>query len=73
MEADTSFVRTYGSIELHTVAKVGLYLSLVINPIHTESMDTIRLYNTLNDFCLSKFRMLVIDLLYGFQHFMYSL
>jgi len=64
VETDTTFVRPDSGIELHTITEVGLYLSFVIYPIHTEGMDTIRLYNTFDDFCLSKFWVLVVHIVY---------
>lgn len=63
METKTAFVRADGAIELHTVTEVSLHFAFVVNPGYTESEDTVRLHETLYDFCLFKFRMLVVNFL----------
>ena len=62
METETAFVRTDSRIELHTIAEVGLHLTLVVNPCNTESEDTIGLYHTLHNLRLFKLRMLIVNL-----------
>ena len=70
METKTAFVRANGRIELHTIAEVGLYFALVIDPGHTEGEDTIGLDHSLHDLCRLKFRVLVVHLFNGFEHFL---
>ena len=64
MEAKTALVRTNGRVELYAVANVHLYVAIVVNPWHTESDDTLWLYQALNNTCLFKFRVLVIHFFY---------
>ena len=73
MESETAFIRTDGSVELHTVAEVGLHLSLVIYPSHAESEDTVRLDHALHYLGLLKLRVLVIHLFNRLQHLLYGL
>jgi len=73
MEAQTALVRTDGTVELHTVADVHLYLALVVDPGHTEGDDALRFHDALHDFCLLKLRMLVIYVFDRLQYFTYSL
>ena len=63
METDTSLIWTNGAVELDTITGVCLYLTLVVNPCHTESEDTVRLDHTFNDFRLLKLRMLIVNFL----------
>ena len=73
VEAETAFVCTEGGVELYTVTQVGLDFAIAVNPSHTERENTIGLDQALHDFRLFKFRMLVIHLFDGFQHFANSL
>ena len=73
MEAQTALIRTDSTVELHTVTDVHLHLALVVHPRYTEGDDTLRFHDALHNFCLFKFRMLVVHVLNRFQHFAYSL
>lgn len=66
METKTSFVWSDSSVELNTVTQVSLNITSIINPRYTEGKDSIRLNYSFNDFSLLKFRMLVVNFLYGF-------
>ena len=63
MEAQTTLVRANGAVELYTITKVGLNLTLIVNPSYTESEDALGLNHALNDLSFLKLRMLVINLL----------
>ena len=52
METYPSFVRSYGTVHLHTEATVNLNLSPVVHPGNPENDDTFRLYHTLHDLLL---------------------
>ena len=73
METQTSLVRTNCAIELNTIAEVSLNLAVIVNPRYAESEDAVGLYHTLNDLCLLKFGMLVINLLDRLQYLAYCL
>ena len=73
METDTSLVRTDGIVVLYTVAHVGLYVALVINPCHTECDDTIGNAKTLNKIGAVEFRMTVVLLLDSTENLAYGL
>ena len=73
VEPQSALVWANGAIELHTVANVHLYLTLVIDPGHTEGDDTFGLNDTLDDLGLLKFRMLVVNVLNRLQHLSYCL
>ena len=47
MQTQTTFVRSNCVIKLYTVTCVYLYLTIVINPCHTELELSVRLCNTL--------------------------
>ena len=63
MEAQAALVRTNGTVELHSVAEVDMYLALVVHPWHTEGNDTLRLHQSLYDSCFLKFGVLVVHVL----------
>ncbi len=63
METETSLVRSDRAVELYTVTEVSLNFAFVIDPGYTESKDTVRLYETLDDLCFFEFRMLVVNIL----------
>ena len=73
METEASLVRADCAVELHAISGVCLNFTLVIHPGYAESEDTVRLDHTLYNLSLFEFRMLVIDLFYRFQYFLYSL
>ena len=73
MEAQTTLVRANSAVELYTITKVGLNLTLVVNPGYTESEDALGLNHALNNLCFLKLRMLVINLLDRLKDFTYSL
>gem|GEM_PF-5019944 len=73
METETSLVRADSAVELDTITEVSLNFSLVVYPSYTESEDTVWLDHSLNDFCLFKFRMLVINLLDRLENFLNGL
>ena len=73
METQTALIRADSAIELHAVTDIHLYLTLVINPGHTERGDTLGFHDALYYFCLFKFRMLVVHVLDGLQYFTNSL
>ena len=73
VKAQTALVRTNGAIELHAIADIDLYLALVVDPGHAERRDAFRLHDALYDFCLFELGMLVVNVLYGFQHLSYCL
>ena len=61
MEADASLVWSDSRVELHTITCICLNLTIVIYPGNLERKDTLRLDNTLDDFCILEFRVLVIN------------
>ena len=63
MEADTALIRTYGRVELHTVAGIGLDLTIVVHPCDFESQDTLRLHYALHDLGILKLRVLIVNFL----------
>ena len=69
VEADASFVRAYGLVELYAVAEVGLYVAFVVDPCHTECDDAVGFYHAFDDSCFLKFGMFVIYILHTHQHF----
>ena len=73
MEAQTALIWTDGAVELYTIAKVYVYLALIIDPWHAERNDTLRLNDTLDDFCFFKLWMLVVDVFNRGQHLAYCL
>ena len=73
METQAAFVGADGAIELHTVTNVYLYLALVVDPGHTESSDTLWLYDALYDFGFLKLGVLVVHILNAVQHLSYCL
>ena len=70
METEASLVWSYGAVELYTVSGVGLDLSAVVNPSDAEGEYTVWLDHSLHYLSFFKFRMLVVDILNGFQHFL---
>ncbi len=73
MEADTTFVRTDGVVELHTIAEVGVHLAVVVNPVHTESENTVRLNHAFDNLVFLELRMLVVDIGNRQEHLAYGL
>ena len=69
MEAQSALVRTDGAVELHAIADVHLHFALVVDPGHAEGGDAFGLYEPLHDFCFFEFRVLVVHINDGFQHF----
>ena len=63
METDTALVWSDSRVELYSVTCVSLNLAIIVNPGNLESKDTLRLYDTLNDLCILKFRVLVVNFL----------
>ena len=73
MEAQAALVGAYGAVELHPVAGIGLDFPPVIHPGDTEGEDAVGLDHPLHYPGLLEFRMLVVDILYGFQYLLYRL
>ena len=73
METESALVRSDSAVELDTVAEVGLDLTVVVDPSHAESEDTVRLDKPFDNLRLFKLRMLVIDILDGFKNLLYGL
>ena len=73
VEADTSLVRTDGRVELHTVSRVCLNFTVIVDPSHFECEDALRFNDTLDDLCIFELRMLVIDFLNRLQYFVHRL
>lgn len=62
METNTALVGADSTVELYTIADVGLNLTFIVYPGNTESEDTVRLNYSFNDFCLFEFGMLIVNL-----------
>ena len=62
MEAQTSLIRADCAVELYAITDVYLYISLIVDPRNTEHVDTLGLYDALNDLCLLELGMLIIDI-----------
>ena len=62
METNTALIGTDSTVELYTITDVGLNITFIVNPGHTESEDTVRLNYSFNDLCLLEFRMLIVNL-----------
>ena len=60
MEADAALVGTDGIVVLHTVTHVGLHLSLVIYPCHTELIYAVRYAEAFYQVGFLKLRVLVV-------------
>ena len=73
MEAESALVRADGAIELDPVAEVGLDLTVVVNPGHSESEYPVRLDKTLDDLSFLELGVLVVDFLDGLENFLDSL
>ena len=73
MESESALIWTDSAVELHPVSCVGLDLSVVIHPCHLESEDSVRFHKPLHNLCILEFRMPVVSLLDGFQHFAHCL
>ena len=73
VETQTALVGADCVVELHTVARIDLHLTAVIDPRHLEGELTIRLHDALGNFVGLKFGMLVVGLLHGGQHLADSL
>ena len=73
VEAQTAFVRANGGIELYAIADVDLYFAFVVDPGYTERDDAFGFHKALDELCLLKLRMLVVDVLDGFQYFFHCL
>ena len=73
MEAQTAFVRANGRVELYAVADVDLHFTFVIDPGHTERDDAFGFHKALDEFSFLELRMLVVDVLDGFQYFFHCL
>ena len=65
METETTLIRTDSAVELYAITKVHMNFAIVVNPWHTECNDTLRLHDTLDDFCFFKLRMLIVNVLNG--------
>ena len=73
METNAAFVRANGIVELHTIAKVGLYITFVVHPSNTERKDTVGFNQAFYDFSFLELWMLVIDIFDGKKYFLYGL
>jgi hypothetical protein len=68
METQSTLIRSDGTIELYTVTDIDLYLTFVVNPGHSESNDTLGIYNALDNLGFLKLGVLVVDVLNRLQH-----
>ena len=73
MEAKSSFVGADGAVELHTVSKVGLDFTFVVNPSDAECEDAVRFDHPLHDLRLLEFGMLIVNFFNTFEHFLHCL
>ena len=73
VEAQATFVGADGTVELHAIAEVNVYLALVVSPGHSERDDALRLYESLHELCPFKLRVLVVNVLYREQHLAHCL
>ncbi len=64
METDTTLVGTYGVVELYAIADIVLNLTLVVNPGHTESEDTVGFNHSFDNLRFLELRMLVVNFFY---------
>lgn len=60
MEAQTSLVRAYGIVVLHTVTHVCLHVAFVVDPRHAEFHEAVGNAQTLYKVGFLKFRMFVV-------------
>ena len=70
MKSQTSFVRSDRTVELYTVSCVNMYLSVVVNPWHTEFELSFRLNKSFQK-CIFTELLLICFYYYsqGFQYF----
>ena len=68
VETKSTFVRTDSTVELNAVTKVGLYLTLIIDPRNAEGEDTVWLDHPLHDLRLLKLGVLIIHLFNRLQY-----
>src|SRR5574344_2544315 len=73
MESQSSFIWTYGAIELYSISDVYMHCPQVVNPWNAEGQDALWFNNSFDEFCLFKFWMLVVNIFYRNKHFFYSL
>ena len=73
MEAETALIGTDGTVELDTIAGVGLDLAFVVYPGYAEGEDAVRLYQAFHNLGLLKLGMLIVHILDGFQNLLNSL
>lgn len=73
MKAESALVGAYGAVELDAVAEVDLYLALVVDPGDAEDDDALGLDEAFDEAGFFKFGMLVVDVLYGHEYFVYGL
>ena len=65
MEAQTSLVGAYCTVELYTIAYVYMYIALIVCPRYTEHHDAFGLYDTLDNLSFFELRMLIVNILNG--------
>ena len=73
VETQATLIRANGTIKLDAIAKIDLYLALIVNPGHTECRNTLGFYDTFHNLCLLEFGVLVVHVLNGFQHLAHCL
>jgi hypothetical protein len=73
MEADSTFVRANGIVELNPVTRVGLDFAIIVNPSNPKLKDAVGLGNALDDFVRIVLWVFVYKVHNGFQYFFYSL
>ena len=61
VETNTALVGADGIVELNAVTQVGLYLTLVVYPRHTEGEDAIWFHQPFDNLCFFELGMLVVD------------
>lgn len=73
METQTALVGTNGAVELYAVTRVDMHFTFVVDPGHTEYVDALGLYETLNNTGFLEFGMLVVHILDRNEHFFHCL
>ena len=63
METYSALIGANGAVELHSVAQIGLYLAIVVDPCHAEGYDAVGFDHSLHNFRFLKLGVVVIDLL----------
>src|SRR5690554_6228129 len=73
MKTDTALIGPDSVVVLYTVSHVGLHVTVVIHPGNAEGMDFVGDDQPFEKIGLFEFRVLIVHLFDGFNHFFYSL